>query len=176
MAVNTPTAPQSLTGYQLLTVPAYDVQPGDLLGDLGGTWCAVAGNHDTTEGETSTRSIILIPTDGAEPRPIGILASERVAVLRPPAAPALDHLYAPDGIQLDFEELRAHLHRAVTYALPHATGSSDGWRKATVEELADWMADFLTAGISPTLSNECVNGGVKVARRFLADERAKNGA
>ena len=142
---------------------------------MGGTWCVVAGNYDTTEGETSTRGIVLAPTGVAESRPIGILASEKVAVLRRVAV-TLDHLYAPDGIQLDFDELRAHLHRAVTYALPHATGSSDGWRKATVQELADWMADFLTAGISPTLSNECVNGGVKVARKYLADERAKNGA
>jgi len=90
--------------------------------------------------------------------------------------PTLDHLYAADGICLDFDELRAHFRRSVTYALPHATGSSEGWRKASVEQLADWMADFLTAGISPRLHEEAVKSGVKVARQYLADERAKNGA
>jgi hypothetical protein len=88
----------------------------------------------------------------------------------------LDALYAADGIQLDFEALRRYFHRAVTYALPHATGSSEGWRTAKVEHLAEWMANFLTAGIGPTLHEEAVAGGVKVARQFLADERAKNGA
>ncbi len=90
--------------------------------------------------------------------------------------PVLDTLYNPDGITLDFDALRDHLRRAVAYALPHATGSYEGWRTASVKELAEYMADFLTAGISPAISREAVEGGGKVARQFLADERAKNGA
>jgi hypothetical protein len=91
----------------------------------------------------------------------------------PNEQPTLADAYKPDGITLDFDALRDYFRRGVTYALPHATGSLDGWRKASVDQLAEWMADFLTAGISPTLSNEAVRNGVKVARQFLADERAK---
>jgi len=88
----------------------------------------------------------------------------------------LDAIYAADGVRFDFEALRRYFRDAVTYALPHATGSSEGWRTASVEHLAEWMTNYLTAGITPTLSNLAVESGVQVARQFLADERAKNGA
>jgi hypothetical protein len=84
--------------------------------------------------------------------------------------------YNADGVQLDFEALRAYFRREVAYALPHATGSREGWRTASVEDLAEWIANFLTAGVAPAISREAVEGGVKVARQYLADERAKNGA
>lgn len=90
--------------------------------------------------------------------------------------PTLDAIYNADECTYDFTALRDYFRRAVPYALTHATGSSEGWRTASVEQLAEWMTDFLTAGITPTLSNEAVNSGVKVARQFLAAERAKNGA
>lgn len=88
----------------------------------------------------------------------------------------LDAAYlADDPNQLDFERLRSYFRRSVEYALPHATGSREGWREASVEEIAEWIAVHLTAGISPTLHEHAVESGVKVARQFLADERAKNG-
>lgn len=90
--------------------------------------------------------------------------------------PILANAYAPDGIQFDFDALRSHFRRAVAWGLPHATGSSDGWRAASVDDLSEWFANYLTAGVSPTLSEEAVRNGVKVARQFLADERAKAGA
>jgi hypothetical protein len=89
----------------------------------------------------------------------------------------LDTAYrADDPNQLDFDRLRSYFQRAVVYALPNATGSREGWRTASVEELAEWTATFLVAGISPTLHEHAVESGVQVARQFLADERAKNGA
>lgn len=88
----------------------------------------------------------------------------------------LDAIYATDGVRYDFEAMRRYFRRAIPYALTHATGSTEGWRTASVEQLAEWMTDFLTAGIAPTLHNEAVESGVKVARQFLADERAKAGA
>lgn len=103
----------------------------------------------------------------------------KVVRLVPTEAPeqaVLDHLYATDGVQLDFEALRAYFRREVAYGLRHATGSSEGWRTASVEDLAEWIANFLTAGVAPAISREAVEGGVKVARQYLADERAKNGA
>ena len=90
--------------------------------------------------------------------------------------PTLDASYNADECTYDFAALRDYFRRAVPYALTHATGSSEGWRTASVEQLTEWMTDFLTAGITPTLSSEAVNSGVKVARQFLADERAKNAA
>lgn len=90
--------------------------------------------------------------------------------------PAIDAIYNAEECTYDFKALRDYFRRAVPYALTHATGSTEGWRTASVEQLAEWMTDFLTAGISPVLHNEAVESGVKVARQFLADERAKNGA
>lgn len=88
----------------------------------------------------------------------------------------LDALHAEDGVQFDFDALRRYFRRAVPYALTHATGTSEGWRTASVEQLAERMATYLTAGIDPVLHHEAVEGGVKVARQYLAAERAKNGA
>ena len=88
----------------------------------------------------------------------------------------LDALHAPDGIQLDFDALRRYFRREIPYALTHATGTTEGWRTASVEQLAEWMTTYLTAGIAPVLHHEVVESGVKVARQYLADERAKNGA
>jgi hypothetical protein len=89
----------------------------------------------------------------------------------------LDTAYrADDPNQLDSARLRSYFHRALIYALPHATGSSQGWRTASVEELAEWMAAFLTAGIGPTLHEHAVESGAQAARQYLAAERAKNGA
>lgn len=79
----TATTALDLTGYRILTIPAYSVQPGDLLGDLHGTWNTATRNDDSTEGETSTRDIVLVPLDGSDPHTLGILAMEQVAVLRP---------------------------------------------------------------------------------------------
>lgn len=90
--------------------------------------------------------------------------------------PTLNAIYNADECTYDFTALRDYFRRAVPYALTHATGSSEGWRTASVEQLTEWMTNFLAAGITPTLSNEAVNSGVKVARQFLAAERAKNGA
>jgi len=114
-------------------------------------------NDPRTGSEIIFKIVRLIPAD----------ATERTT---------LDTLYAADGVQLDFEALRAYFRREVAYALPHATGSREGWRTASVEELAEWIADFLTAGISPTLHEHAVKNGIQVARQFLATERAKNGA
>jgi len=114
-------------------------------------------NNPDTGGEIIFKVVRLVPAGDAEQT-------------------VLDHLYATDGVQLDFEALRAYFRREVAYGLPHATGSSEGWRKASVEDLAEWFANFLTAGISPAISEEAIKGGVKVARQYLADERAKNGA
>jgi hypothetical protein len=89
----------------------------------------------------------------------------------------LDTAYrADDPNQLDFDRLRSYFQRAVTYALPHATGSLDGWRTASVEDLAEWITTFLVAGISPTLHEHAVESGAQAARQYLAAERAKNGA
>lgn len=88
----------------------------------------------------------------------------------------LDTAYlADDPNQLDFDRLRSHFRRELAYALPHATGSYDGWRKASVEELAEWITTFLVAGIAPTLHEHAVESGMLAARRYLADERAKSG-
>lgn len=164
----------SLAGHQMLSIRAIDVRPGDIT-DRHGDWCTVDRNDDSTEGETSTRSIMVTTADDRT-WTVHIIASEHLAILRPPKPneqPTLADAYMPDGVQFNFDGLRDFFHRAVTYALPHATGSRDGWRTASVEELAERMTNFLVAGIGPALSREAVEGGVKAARQFLADERAK---
>lgn len=92
-----------LTGYRMLTIPAHNVQPGDLLGDLHGTWNTATRNDDSTEGETSTRDIVLVPLDGTDPHTLSILAMERVAVLRP--APANEPASAQDAAQRSVDAL-----------------------------------------------------------------------
>jgi hypothetical protein len=78
----------NLAGYELLTVRAIDVRPGDLLAGLG-EWCTAGRNDDSTEGETSTRSIVMHPLDDSPARTLHILATETLAILRPPE-PSLD--------------------------------------------------------------------------------------
>lgn len=102
--------------------------------------------------------------------PIGMID---VPEPQPDEQVTLTDVYTPDGVQYDFEALRDFFRRGVVYALPHATGSVEGWRTASVEQLAAWMADYFTAGVTPTLSNIIVKGGVKVARQIIDNERAK---
>lgn len=78
-----------------------------------------------------------------------------------------------DQTRYDFDALRDYFRRAVTCGLQHATGSLEGWRTASVEQLADSLADHLTAGVTPVMSETIVKGGVKVAAHIIASERAK---
>lgn len=114
-------------------------------------------NDPETGGEIIFRVVRLIPEQSSE-------------------RPTLNAIYNADECTYDFEALRDYFRRAIPYALTHATGSTEGWRTASVEQLTEWMTDFLAAGITPTLSSEAVNSGVKVARQYLAAERAKSGA
>lgn len=96
----------NLAGHQLLTVRAIDVRPGDLLAGLG-EWCTAGRNDDSTEGETSTRSIVLVPLDGSEPRPLHILAGETVSILRPITSwtdPNTGDAYDLTGVLVDAED------------------------------------------------------------------------
>lgn len=100
--MNTATA-LDLTDHRMLTIPAHNVQPGDLLGDLHGTWNTATRNDDSTEGETSTRDIVLVPLDGTDPHTLSILAMEQVAVLRP--SPANEPASAQDAAQRSVDAL-----------------------------------------------------------------------
>lgn len=75
-------AVQCADGYLMLTMPAHQVQPGDIIA-LSDDWCTVERNDDSTEGETSTRSILVAGRADGHMRSLGILASVGVAVLRP---------------------------------------------------------------------------------------------
>lgn len=88
----------------------------------------------------------------------------------------LDHIHNEDGVTYDFDALRDHFRRAIRQGLPQASGNFEGWRRMSVEQLADWFADLLTAGVTPTLSNESVAMGSKVVKQILDAERAKAGA
>lgn len=74
-------------GLEMLTVPAHQVRPGDQLPLAGTGWCLVDGVYDTTQGESSTRSIHFTTYTG-EHRHLVTGARELFAVLRAPAETA----------------------------------------------------------------------------------------
>jgi hypothetical protein len=74
------TALPTIPGLHMLTVPAHELRRGDIIA-RNDDWCTVARNDDSTEGETSTRSILL-DTDDGRTWTLGIIATAQVAVLR----------------------------------------------------------------------------------------------
>ena len=158
----TATTALDLTGYRMLTIPAYSVQPGDLLGDLHGTWNTATRNDDSTEGETSTRDIVLVPLDGSDPHTLGILAMEQVAVLRPaPTATATtDQAAAQTAVDALTQAIKL-LNQVATDMNHRAATGTD-----TSAEVAGQIATFAQAAVDRAdLALMIASNELKLAQR-----------